>query len=119
MFGGRIIFALLFLSVFVAPSWSQAGRVKVAATEPDRHGLQTHAPTWSDISRPLTPTGRPAEISHLAPWKSRRKAVLEQTNPQIGEECDLGPVLLPSGPIHVVMVEALARPLSSGHPLRC
>jgi hypothetical protein len=118
MSGARMTLALMLTSILMALSWSQVGLVKVAASRPNGQYLPTVAPGWSVISVPLSPPARLSAISHHAPWKIRRKAVLE-TNPQIREECDLGPVLVPNRPLNVVPVEALARPLSSGHPLRC
>jgi hypothetical protein len=42
------------------------------------------------------PTSGPASVSSFSPWRHRRKAVLEETNPRILEESDLGAVICPS-----------------------
>jgi len=38
---------------------------------------------------------RPVSISIQSPWRSRLKSMLDETDPRVVEESDLGPVLVP------------------------
>jgi hypothetical protein len=119
MLGGLVTGAFLLAGTLMAPCWSHAGPVKVDATRPRIQTAPATSPGWSVISCSSIPSARHAAISPHIPWKSRRKAVLEQTNPQIGDESDLGPAPVPNRPFSVLTVEAPARPLAASHRLRC
>ena len=62
---------------------------------------------------------RPASISIQSPWRSRLKSVLDETDPRVIEESDLGPVL---DPIQTILFQRNGPELflrSVTLPLRC
>ncbi len=119
MFGGLVTSALLLAGTLLTPCWSQAGPVQVDATRPRIQAAAATSPGWAVASWSSIPPARHAAISRHLPWKSRRKAVLEESNPQIGDESDLGPAPAPNRPFSVLTVEAPAPPLAASHRLRC
>ncbi len=58
-------------------------------------------------------------VTDHAPWKVRRKAVLEQSDPTAGEECDLGPASPPDDRSTLSLLEFTFPRLPSNRPLRC
>jgi hypothetical protein len=60
-----------------------------------------------------------SSISDHSPWKIRRKAVLERSDPTAGEECDLGPASLPNDLSNLSLVDFIFPRLPSNPPLRC
>jgi hypothetical protein len=119
MFGPRMTMAVLLASILLVPCWGHASSVILGVTGQDTHNLRSIGPDLSVVSQLATAPPRRAAISRHTPWMSRLKSVLEQTNPQIGEESDLGPAPTPNGPLSLVTIESPARPLDSSHPLRC
>jgi hypothetical protein len=55
----------------------------------------------------------------LSPWKIRRKAVLEQSDPTAGQECDLGPASLPNDRSTLSLGDVTFSRLPCDPPLRC
>ncbi len=58
-------------------------------------------------------------VTFHSPWKSRRKAVLEQTDPTQVDERDLGPASVPKGRDRLALIERPPSRLPSDPPLRC
>jgi hypothetical protein len=67
------------------------------------------------VSRPW----RRSTFSPFIPWKSRSKIVLEESNPKIVDECDLGPAIPPLRFLTSVPIELAQRHLVARPPLRC
>jgi len=61
----------------------------------------------------------PVSDSILSPSRIRRKAVLEETDPQIFEETDLGPVLIPGHHLGLMLSGPILHSLFWVPPLRC
>jgi hypothetical protein len=70
---------------------------------------------WPHI---VQPGSRPA-ISCFTPWKSRIKSVLEETDPKVIEERDLGPVIVPGHRLILGTFLCAVCPLPTFPPLRC
>ena len=58
------------------------------------------------ISRPL----RRSTFSPFIPWKSRSKIVLEETNHEVVDECDLGPAIPPLRLLKSVPIRTRVKP---------
>jgi hypothetical protein len=109
----------MLASALFAPCRGQAGLVHAGAVSSGTGNVQSIRPDWPATSQAFLPPVRQAGITPHVPWKSRLKSVLEETNPQIGEEADLGPALVPDGPLSVATIEPLAGLPAASHPLRC
>jgi hypothetical protein len=68
---------------------------------------------------PLAHLSRASSMSAFAPWRSRIKSVLEETNPNVVDQFDLGPAALPQERPRCRSIELIDhRPLGA-LPLRC
>ncbi len=76
----------------------------------------------ADSSIALITLARPPRLSSaapFAPWRRRLKSVLEETDQKIGDECDFGPVVLPSRHARSNPVDLNSRRIPTALPLRC
>ncbi len=76
----------------------------------------------ADLSIALTPLARlprPSSVAPLAPSRRRLKSILEETNHEIGDECDFGSVASPSQHSPSSSVDLSSRRLPTAPPLRC
>ena len=111
--------ALLMLAACVlfkgAPSASQTSRFPADRT----HSVIVARSEPSSVCQCV---GRPASgavFSRFTPWKSRIKSVLEESNPKIIEEHDLGPAIVPSRCFILGTFLSVSCTLSIFPPLRC
>ena len=114
MCSGRLAILVLMVGFFLSFSTAGIRHVK----EPTEHNTtriprDCEKPTYS----PSIP--HPSSLALYSPWRSRLKSVLEETNPRIIEESDLGFL---ASPTHAIPFDSsglsLIRRLAPV-PLRC
>jgi hypothetical protein len=92
---------------------------------------QPHSPDWANLIvatrsayspiaiLPPAHRLRASSIVVLAGWRNRIKSVLEETNPNIVDDFDVGPVAIPEQPTRSRSVELIDPRPPSAVPLRC
>jgi hypothetical protein len=95
------------------------GRRPLDARSAGDHGAAILQDDSSSVLIPLARLSAPSSVIPFARWGSRLKSVLEETIQEVVDECDFGPVALPTQHSRTTSVDLSSHPLPTAAPLRC
>jgi hypothetical protein len=117
MFCGRPALLMLASCILLSGAWcaSQTGRFPAVRT----HSAIETPSGLSSVCQCATRPGNGTVISRFTVWKSRIKSVLEESNPKIIDERDLGPAIVPGQCFVLGTLLSVICTLPTFPPLRC
>jgi hypothetical protein len=114
---GRSALLVLIAGIVLALPAGDGRRAVLTQNERDFQ-ITAQDASWANWVIATCPS-RQLTISRYAPWRSRLKSVLEETDENVVDERDLGPADVPDRLIGAVTIELRSCPPSVFPPLRC